>query len=139
MPRYPVSSDEYKALANRFFVVKSRAKKEGTPFLWPTFASWLGDFERLAPPNFSPDTHRINYDLTKHIEYSARTISFAGATKSLGRAVEKASKLTTADIQEQDRRVILASELSMRLLDYRAGTSFQEILRDSLAAAGITT
>ncbi len=138
MARFPVSSDEHKALANRFFVTKSRAKKDGTAFLWPTLADWLEDIDKLAPEDFSPDTYRINYDLTKHTEYSARTISFAGSAKTRGRAVEKASKLTTVAIDEQDKRVILAAELSIRLLDYRAGTSFQEILRDSLSAAGIT-
>lgn len=138
MPTKPLSKEERSVLANRFFVTKSRAKKEGAAFLWPTLADWLEDIDKLAPQDFSPDTYRINYDLTKHIEYSARTISFSGSAKSLGRAVEKASKLTAVPIDKQDKRVILASELSMRLLDYKAGTSFQEILRDSLAAAGIT-
>lgn len=57
--------------------------------------------------------------------------------KKLLRVTEKAVRMTEASIAEQDKRVILAAELSIRLLSYNPGASFQEVLQESLAAVQV--
>lgn len=137
MATVPLSKEARNALANRFYVAKARAKADDIPFVWNSFSDWWADFEEVCPPDFEYKAWRVVYDLGLAHEYSPRTMRLQHGSKMRLRVTEKTVKLTEAPISDLDKRVILASELSMRLLDYREGTSFQEILRDSLSAAGI--
>ncbi|MFZ1291719.1 MAG: hypothetical protein WAR79_16605 [Melioribacteraceae bacterium] len=138
MATIPLPKEARNALSNRFFVAKSRAKEKNIPFVWDGFSDWWADFEEVCPPDFDYKAWRIVYDLGFAKEYSPRTMRLQRGSKMRLRVTEKSVRMTEAPIEEQDKRVILAAELSVRLLSYTPGTSFQEILRDSLAAAGIT-
>ena len=138
MATVPLSKEARNALSNRFFVAKSRAKADNTPFVWGCFAAWWTDFETVCPPDFDYKAWRIVYDMGIAKEYSPRTMRLVHGSKMRMRVTEKSVKMTEAPIADLDKRVILAAELSVRLLAYSPGTSFQEILQESLAAAGIT-
>lgn len=138
MAMLPLSKEARNALSNRFYVAKTRAKADGLHFAWNGFADWWKDFEEICPADFEYKAWRIVYDLGIAREYSPRTMRLQRGSKMRLRVTEKSVRMTEAPIEEQDKRVILAAELSVRLLSYTPGTSFQEILRDSLAAAGIT-
>lgn len=138
MATVPLSKEARNALSNRFFVAKSRAKADNILFVWGGFADWWADFETICPPDFDYKAWRIVYDMGIAKEYSPRTMRLSHGAKMRMRVTEKSVKLTEAPIADLDKRVILAAELSMRLLAYTPGTSFQEILRESMAAAGIT-
>lgn len=139
MATIPLTKEARNALGNRFFVAKSRAKEKGIPFAWDSFAAWWGDFETVCPPDFDYKAWRIIYDIDVAKEYSPRTMRIVRGSKMRMRVTEKSVRMSEAPISEQDKRVVLAAELSVRLLAYTPDTSFQEILQESLAAAGITT
>lgn len=139
MATVPLPKEARNALANRFYVAKTRAKADGLPFAWKGFADWWVSFEEICPPDFDYKAWRVVYDLGVAKEYSPSTMRLLRGSKKLLRVTEKAVRMTEASIAEQDKRVILAAELSIRLLSYNPGTSFQEVLQESLAAAGITT
>ena len=138
MAMVPIAKEARNALANRFYVAKTRAKADGIPFAWKGFADWWQNFEEICPADFDYKAWRIIYDMGVAREYSPSTMRLLRGSKKLLRVTEKAVRMTEAPIEEQDKRVILAAELSVRLLSYNPGTSFQEILQESLAAAGIT-
>lgn len=138
MATAPLSKEARNALSNRFFVAKSRAREKNIPFVWDGFSDWWADFETICPPDFDYKAWRIVYDMGVAKEYSLRTMRLSHGAKMRLRVTEKSVQLTEAPITDLDKRVILAAELSVRLISYNPGTSFQEILRESLAAAGIT-
>ena len=70
-----------KALQNRFYVAKARAKKENILFTWATFKDWWYDFEELMPPDFDYKAYQIHYDIDRFQEYSTRTLRLVNGSK----------------------------------------------------------
>jgi hypothetical protein len=128
-----LSPEARQVLYNRFSVMKSRARTANIRIAWATRDEWMRDVIGLLPRGFNPSVHRITYKVNRRGEYDKSSIVISRAAKDVFRTAERIKGI---DIQEVNRRQILAVELSRRLLLPPNGQSFDEIIRDAMAAAG---
>jgi hypothetical protein len=128
-----LSPEARQVLYNRFSVMKNRARGANIRIAWATRDEWMRDVIGLLPRGFNPGVHRITYKVNRRGEYDKSSIVVSRAAKDVFRTAERIKGI---DIQEVNRRQILAVELSRRLLLPPNGQSFDEIIRDAMAAAG---
>jgi hypothetical protein len=128
-------------MRNRHSVLKAQAKAGGHFFAWPEYPAWEEEVRRLLSQHqvksFDPKAWQVYYERAGG-GYPLGSMRVRRVAKEGARRGERAEKLLKApDEEEGTRRAILAAELSIRLLSWKYGQTFQEILQESLAAAGI--
>lgn len=134
------SKQDLEALANRFWVAKARAQKEGKAFAWTSFSVWLDDFLSLVPEDFDLQTHRIVYDQKLYPGYSKENMTFQESGKARlrkAREVVDDHKRMSKLLLDDSGRLMLAAEITLRLLSCEPGTTLEEIIKDAASAAGI--
>ena len=129
------SKQDLEALANRFWVAKARAQKEGKAFAWNSFSVWLDDFLSLVPEDFDLQTHRIVYDQKLYPGYSKENMTFQESGKArlrkAGEVLEDNRRLQSLLRLDDSSRLLLAAEITLRLLSCESGTSLEKIVRDA--------
>lgn len=134
------SKQDLEALANRFWVAKARAQKEGKAFAWTSFSVWLDDFLSLVPEDFDLQTHRIVYDQKLYPGYGKENMTFQESGKARlrkAREVVDDHKRMSKLLLDDSGRLMLAAEITLRLLSCEPGTTLEEIIKDAASAAGI--
>lgn len=127
---------QIKALSNRFWVAKDRAQKEGKEFAWTSFSVWLDDFMQLVPEDFDMKRYRIVYDQKLASGYCKENMTFQESAKSrLFKEMSK-EKLHCALSDDERLRLLLASEITLRLSHYEEGDTLEKIISEAAKAVG---
>jgi hypothetical protein len=142
-------SSEKKILRNRFYAAKNRAAATETAFSWETFGHWLTDFCALAPEDFNSDDYRLSYDTNAPEGYAPSSMRFAPSKKRrnetmkrslLGGAAtqpaQRAPSPLLAEVSEL-QRMLFTAELTLRLKNFQVDQTFEELVSEAAAAAGI--
>jgi hypothetical protein len=132
-----LTADDAKGLGNRYWVAKARFAKAGLTMGWPNFATWLEDVEELAPADFTLSRYRIFYNQGVAPGGCKKNMEFHQTAKAR-RYDEPIAELPTSRLDES-QRLLLASEIAMRLLlsNKESGT-LNELVEEALIASGIT-
>ncbi len=137
---------EKKILRNRFYAAKNRAAATGTPFSWETFGNWLSDFCALAPDDFNSDDYRLSYDTNAPEGYAPSSMRFAPSKKRRNEAMKRsllgsaaAQKVPSPSLAEVSelQRMLFTAELTLRLKNFQVDQTFEELVSEAAAAAGI--
>lgn len=134
------SKQEIDSLSNRFWVAKDRAQKEGKTFAWTSFATWLDDFLERVPEEFDLQTYRIVYDQKIAPGYCKENMGFQESGKARLRKAKEVvddHKRMSKLLLDDSGRLMLAAEITLRLLSCEPGTTLEEIIKDAASAAGI--
>jgi hypothetical protein len=138
-----LSSTTKSTLRNRFYAAKNRAERTETNFQWSTFADWLIDFCRLAPADFSVEDYRLSYDNQSPAGYAPETMRFAKSSarrrKETAQAFQQAVPNRAPQIAEvsEMQRMLFTAELTLRIKAFQVDQTFDELVAEAAAAAGI--
>ena len=129
-----LTADDAKGMGNRYWVAKARFAKAGLTMGWPNFATWLEDVAELAPADFTLSRYRIFYNQEVAKGGCKANMEFHQTAK----ARRYDEPIPTSRLDEQ-QRLLLASEIAMRLLlsNKESGT-LNELVQEALIASGIT-
>ena len=135
-----LTREQVNVLANRFWVAKAAAQKNGKYFAWTSFPDWLEDFSAVAPKDFDPDTHRILYDQERAAGCCKENMTFSTSGKARMRKADKViaeQKRLESMLRDDNSRLLLAAEIALRLMSCGEGSTLEKIVKEAKAAAGI--
>jgi hypothetical protein len=127
-------------LGNRYSVTASGARKKGWEIRWHDFAHFFEHTRLYAPEEFDHKTWRVYYEQPEGQEpfIGPENVRYVETGKARLHNLSKKAKPTDVQVSNNHAQMImLAAEIAGRLCTYEPGVSVQEILQESLAAAGV--
>jgi hypothetical protein len=107
--------------------MKTKAQQAGHPFAWEGFETFYDSMLRIAPADYSPDTHRFRFKLDER-GYCPETMSIRRK-----RGETQANEAAPLEVERREAAIAqLAAEISMRLSDDDAFEDLDDLVRCAL-------